>query len=121
MGILNTYYVYGHFVTVHLNLTYIQCIQNSFFEHLFNLYCRRIHFTTIYTITQAHVTINMLVSCIVIDLYPSIWVSSVPSWRGDNFYGSAQSLFAGCALSQIETPYVSIVTALKKQLMMYFT
>ena len=28
----------GHFVMVRLNLTYLQCLQHSFFEHLFNLY-----------------------------------------------------------------------------------
>ena len=28
----------GHFVVVPLNLTYIHCLQHSFFEHLFNLY-----------------------------------------------------------------------------------
>jgi len=28
----------GHFVMVSLNLTYIQCLHYSFFEHLFNLY-----------------------------------------------------------------------------------
>jgi len=28
----------GHFVMVPLNLTYLHCLQHSFFEHLFNLY-----------------------------------------------------------------------------------
>jgi len=28
-----------HFVMVPLNLTYLHCLQHSFFEHLFNLYC----------------------------------------------------------------------------------
>ena len=28
----------GHFVMVSLHLTYLQCLQRSFFEHLFNLY-----------------------------------------------------------------------------------
>jgi len=28
-----------HFVMVPLNLTYQHCLQHSFFEHLFNLYC----------------------------------------------------------------------------------
>ena len=29
----------GHFVMVPLNLTYLHCLQHSFFDHLFNLYC----------------------------------------------------------------------------------
>ena len=28
----------GHFVMVPLNLTYLHCLQHSFFEHLFNLF-----------------------------------------------------------------------------------
>ena len=28
----------GYFVMVPLNLTYLHCLQHSFFEHLFNLY-----------------------------------------------------------------------------------
>ena len=28
----------GHFVMVHLNMTYLHCLQHSLFEHLFNLY-----------------------------------------------------------------------------------
>ena len=33
----------GHFVMVPLNLTYIHCLQHSFFEYLFNLY-QSLHF-----------------------------------------------------------------------------
>jgi len=29
----------GYFVIVPLDLTYLHCLQHSFFEHLFNLYC----------------------------------------------------------------------------------
>jgi len=29
----------GHFVMVPLNLTYLHCLQHSFLEHLFNLFC----------------------------------------------------------------------------------
>jgi len=31
-------YCTGHFVIVPLNLTYLHCLQHSFFEHIFNLY-----------------------------------------------------------------------------------
>ena len=33
----------GHFVMVPLNLTYLHCLQQSFFEHLFNLYLLKRH------------------------------------------------------------------------------
>ena len=34
--------VFVHFVMVPLNLTYLQCLQQqSFFEHLFNLYYKK--------------------------------------------------------------------------------
>jgi len=29
----------GHFVMVPLNLTYLHCLQHSFYEHFFILYC----------------------------------------------------------------------------------
>jgi len=34
----------GHFVMVPLNMTYLHCLQHSFFEHLFNLYIHHIEF-----------------------------------------------------------------------------
>ena len=30
----------GHFVMMPLNLTYLHCLLQSLFEHLFNLYCK---------------------------------------------------------------------------------
>jgi len=31
----------GHFAMGSLNLTYLHCLQHSFFEHPFNLYCNQ--------------------------------------------------------------------------------
>ena len=32
------WFLYGPFATAPLNLTYLHCLQHSFFEHLFNVY-----------------------------------------------------------------------------------
>jgi len=36
--------IFGHFVMVPLNLTYLHCLQHSLFEHLFKLYYHLQHF-----------------------------------------------------------------------------
>ena len=33
------WFLYEPFRMVHLNLTYLHCLQHSFLEHLFNSYC----------------------------------------------------------------------------------
>jgi len=40
---LRWFFCTGHFVMAPLNLTYLHCLQHSLFEHLFNLYLKRVH------------------------------------------------------------------------------
>jgi len=48
------WFLYGHFVMLHLNLTYLHCLQHSYFKHLFNLYCTSTLHTFTFVLSQSH-------------------------------------------------------------------